>query len=95
MSAPLTASSSEPLREVSRYGSRAFFSSFKSSLVSPIIPLESTATIDETPYLCSSFMIAVPAAPAPIVTTLQSARFLPVTFIALISPASVTTAVPC
>ena len=40
-------------------------------------------------------MIAVPAAPAPMVTILQSDSDFPVTFMALMMPASVTTAVPC
>ena len=40
-------------------------------------------------------MIAVPAAPAPMTTNLQSARFRPVNLAELIKPANTTTAVPC
>ena len=39
--------------------------------------------------------MAIPAAPAPEVTTLISSRFLPTSFNALIRAAAVTTAVPC
>ena len=42
-----------------------------------------------------SLIIAIPAAPAPEVTILMSSIFLPTTFSALITPASVITAVPC
>ena len=40
-------------------------------------------------------MIAIPAAPAPEVTTFTSSNFFPVNFNALINAAAVTTAVPC
>ena len=40
-------------------------------------------------------MIATPAEPAPLTTTLQSSFFLPTTFKLLIIPASTTIAVPC
>ena len=40
-------------------------------------------------------MIAIPAAPAPEVTIFTSSSFLPTSFNALITPASVITAVPC
>ncbi len=39
--------------------------------------------------------LATPAAPAPTKTILQSERFFPTTFTALIKPAKTTTAVPC
>ena len=47
------------------------------------------------PILISSLMIAIPAAPAPEVTTLISSIFFPTTFSALSIAAIVTTAVPC
>src|SRR6266536_538830 len=48
-----------------------------------------------TPWRRSSFMIAVPAAPAPETTTRTSASFLPTTRSALVSAASTQIAVPC
>ena len=43
----------------------------------------------------SSFMMAMPAAPAPQETIFTSSIFLPTTFRALVRAASTTTAVPC
>ena len=48
-----------------------------------------------SPRLTRSLIIAIPAAPAPDVTTLISSRFFPTTFKAFNSAAVVTTAVPC
>ncbi len=42
-----------------------------------------------------SLAVAVPAAPAPLITTLQSSAFFPTTFRAFLSAARTTTAVPC
>ena len=47
------------------------------------------------PYVKSNFVMATPADPAPFTTTRQSSFFLPVTFNALMIPASTTMAVPC
>ena len=47
------------------------------------------------PMLMRSLMIAIPAAPAPLVTILTSSIFLPTSLRALIRPARVMMAVPC
>ena len=62
---------------------------------SQMAPLESHMITFLRPTAMSSLMMAMPAAPAPLVTTLTSSSFLPTTFRALIRPARVTTAVPC
>ena len=48
-----------------------------------------------SPMDINSLMIAIPAAPAPEVTIFTSSSFFPTSFSALITPASVITAVPC
>ena len=48
-----------------------------------------------SPRAMSSFMMAMPAAPAPQDTIFTSSIFLPTTFSALVRAASTTTAVPC
>jgi hypothetical protein len=48
-----------------------------------------------TPWASRSFMIAVPAAPAPETTTRTSDSALPTTRSALVSAASTQMAVPC
>ena len=58
-------------------------------------PCRSYAMMSPTPWRSSSFMIAVPAAPAPETTTRTSARCLPTTRSALVSAASTQIAVPC
>ncbi len=58
-------------------------------------PCLSHMTICLRPIAISSLMMAMPAAPAPLVTTRISPIFLPVSFSAFSSAARVTTAVPC
>ena len=58
-------------------------------------PLRSHMITFFNPSSISSLMIALPAAPAPDITTLISSIFLPVNFSAFSSAAAVTTAVPC
>ena len=58
-------------------------------------PGRSYAMTSPTPWRSSSFMIAVPAAPAPETTTRTSASCLPTTRSALVSAASTQIAVPC
>ena len=48
-----------------------------------------------TPYAKSSLAIVKPAAPAPLMTHLQSLNYLLTTLAAFIKPAKVTIAVPC
>ncbi len=73
-----------------------FFVSFTSVRFLCNTPLLSQTTICSNPYACSNFVIATPAAPAPLTTILTCSFFLrPVTRIAFISPAKTTTAVPC
>ena len=58
----------------------------------PLIPQIVTCL---KPYKSKSFVIAMPAEPSPLTTTLQFSFFLPTIFKALIIPASTTIAVPC
>ena len=58
-------------------------------------PLEETRTTFPIPKRCISLQMEIPAAPAPLMTALQSSHFRPVSLNALISPAHTTTAVPC
>jgi hypothetical protein len=48
-----------------------------------------------TPYLCKSFAMAIPAAPAHEITTFILSKSLLTNFKALISPANTTIAVQC
>jgi len=48
-----------------------------------------------TPYVINNLAIVIPAAPAPLMTTLHYFRSLSTTLTALIRPARVTIAVPC
>ena len=58
-------------------------------------PWMSATTACRTPAAISSLRMAVPAAPAPDITTRTSSIFLPTTRSALVSAASTTMAVPC
>ena len=60
-----------------------------------ITPLISHITIFFTPDERRSLQIAVPAEPAPFITTFKSVKFFFTTFNALIIPERTTTAVPC
>ena len=58
-------------------------------------PSLSTSTRSPGPICNISLAMEMPAAPAPLTTTLISSHFLPTTFSALIRPATTTMAVPC
>ena len=68
---------------------------FKPSLPLERIPDLSHMVTCLNPYVRSSFVMAMPAEPAPFTTTWQSSFVFPVTFKPLIIPASTTIAVPC
>ena len=60
-----------------------------------IAPLRSQSVKSLTPAESSSLLMAMAAAPAPLITTRISSIFLSTTFKALVRPAKVITAVPC
>ena len=68
------------------------FKSVRSTLTTPRL---SKSTICSTPKFRYILAHAIPAAPAPLMTTLMSLIFLPLISIALISPALDIIAVPC
>ena len=96
-SAPLMASASVPftLSGLVALAMASLYLFMPSGRPSQMGPLESHMMTFLSPTAMSSLMIAVPAAPAPLVTTLMSSMFLPTILRALRRPASVTTAVPC
>ena len=95
-SAPFIASESEPSRW-ERLVISAISCLTALSLGSPlqIIPLLSQSVMSFTPILRRCFAIAIPAAPAPFITTLISSSFLWTSLSELIRPAATITAVPC
>ena len=68
---------------------------FKFASPSQMIPLISHMIIFPKPMAMSCLPMATPAAPAPLMTTLSSPIFLPVTFTAFRRAAPTTIAVPC
>ena len=96
MSAPLRASLSVPLR-LFLFVISAICACAGFIHSSPIhrIPILSHIIILPAPILCISFAIAIPAAPAPLKTTVQSSMFLFTTRSAFLTAAPTTTAVPC
>ena len=95
-SAPFIASASVPVI-CSRLVISAISRLTALSLSSPLqmIPLLSQSIMFLTPIFKRCLAMAMPAAPAPFITTLISSNFLPTSFKALISPAATITAVPC
>ena len=59
------------------------------------MPFISTRISSFTPKASICLAIAIPAAPAPFITTVSSLSAFPVTLLAFISAADTTTAVPC
>ena len=84
--------------------SKDFFASVRSSRSLHIIPFVSQINISFTgsqtsPVACSTHLnnlaMAIPAAPAPLMTTFSSFNRFPASFAEFINPANTTTAVPC
>ena len=96
ISAPFKASARLPVR-FPRLVTLAIFSciQLRPSMPSQIMPALSQRVMFWKPYVRSSFVMAIPALPAPFTTTWAVSLFFPVTFKALIMPASTTMAVPC
>ena len=95
-SAPTIASASLPVlcsRLVISAISRLTALSFSSPL--QMMPLLSHMVMCLTPMFIRCLAMAMPAAPAPFITTLISSIFLPVIFRALSKPAATMIAVPC
>ena len=90
-SAPINASASKPVCSTAN----CCFSEFRSDRLFDKIPLESQMTIFSAPALCSKRAIAIPAAPAPLITRATSDIALFTTLRALTKAAKVTIAVPC
>ena len=96
ISAPRSASAKEPV----------LFSRLVTSIIDCCIQLRPSEALERIPdlshivtclkpYVRRSFVIAIPAEPAPLTTTWQSSLVLPVTLSPLIIPANTTIAVPC
>jgi hypothetical protein len=95
-SAPASAAASGPLSPpglVIRASSR--FTSVRSARSWDTTPLRSQTTTSRTPAPSRILAMATPAAPAPEITTRRPVMSRPVSRAALVSAASVTTAVPC
>ena len=96
MSAPCIASASVPVFLSGLVNSAiAFLAGLSLSSPLQIMPLLSHIITLFMPWLMSNFAMAMPAAPAPEKTAVQSSIFLSTTRRALITAAATTTAVPC
>ena len=95
-SAPTRASAKEPV-----FPSRLVTSIMDSCIqLRPSLPLERMPDLSHIvtflkPYVRRSLVIATPAEPAPLITTLHSSLVFPVTLSPLMIPARTTMAVPC